>query len=234
MTGDTETSDAGLLDLLAAQGPLSVSQMASQTKVTATAVRQRLGRLLARGDVERSAQRSGRGRPQHRYCLTEKGRRRAGSNFGDLAIALWQEVRQIKDPAIRRGLLQRLSQRLATQYAPQIHGDSLDERMDSLVEVFRERQVPFAVDRSGELPILTALACPYPELAEQDRTICSMERLLFSELLGENVHLSNCRLDGERADGSQCCTFEPSQRGVEINQTVNQTINSPVPAEAAG
>jgi predicted ArsR family transcriptional regulator len=226
MTTEAETSDAGLLDLLVMQGPLSVSQMAQQTKVTATAVRQRLGRLLARGDVQRTTQRSGRGRPQHRYCLTEKGRRRTGTNFGDLAIALWQEVRQIKDTEIRRGLLQRLSQRMATQYAGQIHGDSLDERMDSLVEVFRERQVPFAVDRSGELPILTALACPYPELAEQDRTVCSMERIMFSELLGENVHLSNCRLDGERADGSRCCTFEPANRGANINQAL--------PAEAAG
>jgi predicted ArsR family transcriptional regulator len=66
--------------------------------------------------------------------------------------------------------------------------------------------VPFEVDRSNpQLPVLTALACPYPQLAEQDRSICSLERLMFSELVGENLRLSSCRLDGER-----CCSFEPS------------------------
>jgi len=55
--------------------------------------------------------------------------------------------------------------------------------MESLAELFRERQIPFEVDRSRELPLLRATACPYPDLAEQDRTICSMERMMFSEML---------------------------------------------------
>ena len=58
--------------------------------------------------------------------------------------------------------------------------------------------------RSNDLPLLQARACPYPDLAEQDRSVCSMERMMFSELVGENLRLSNCRLDGHN-----CCTFEP-------------------------
>jgi predicted ArsR family transcriptional regulator len=207
MTATNETSDIGLLDLLRKNGPQSVSQLATAMQVTATAVRQRLVRLLAQGDIERAALRAGRGRPQHRYALTEKGRRRAGANFADLAIALWQEIREIKDPEVRRGLLTRISRRMAMLYAGQIGGSTLDERMESLAELFRERRIPFEVDRSRELPLLHAMACPYPELAEQDRSVCSMEKAMFSELLGENVRLSNCRLDGH-----SCCTFEPTSR----------------------
>ena len=200
-----ESSDVGLLDLLRKLGPLSVAQLSGAMEVTATAVRQRLTRLLAQGDIERTAERTSRGRPVHRYELTEKGRRRAGSNFADLAIALWQEIREIKDPEVRRGLLSRVSRRMAALYADRIHGSSLDERMEALAEVFRERQIPFEVERSSELPMLRVTACPYPDLAEQDHSICSLERMMFSELLGENVRLSNCRLDGHN-----CCTFEPS------------------------
>jgi DeoR family suf operon transcriptional repressor len=199
-----ETSDIALLDLLRKQGPLSIAQLKAGMGVTATAVRQRLIRLLSQGDIERHTERISRGRPIHRYALTEKGRRRAGANFADLAIALWQEIRQIKDAEVRRGLLQRISGRLATLYAGQIRGSSLEERMESLASVFRERQIPFEVERVRELPLLHATACPYPDLAEQDRTVCSMERMMFSELLGQNVRLSNCRLDGHN-----CCTFEP-------------------------
>jgi DeoR family transcriptional regulator, suf operon transcriptional repressor len=209
MAAEVETSDIGLLDLLRKHGALSVAQLKAAMHVTATAVRQRLVRLLAQGDIERHAERIGRGRPVHRYGLTEKGRRRAGANFADLAIALWQEIREIKDPEVRRGLLARISRRLTTLYAGQIRGSSLEERMESLAAIFRERQIPFEVERKYDLPLLHATACPYPELAEQDRTVCSMERMMFSELLGENVRLSSCRLDGHN-----CCTFEPSATAV--------------------
>jgi predicted ArsR family transcriptional regulator len=202
---DTASSDIGLLDLLRKNGPLSIAQLKAAMGVTTTAVRQRLVRLLAQGDIERAAEAKPRGRPLHRYRLTEKGRRRAGANFADLAVALWDEIREIKDPEVRRGLLQRVSSRLATLYAGRIYGSTLEERLESLAGVFRERQIPFDVERSHELPVLHARACPYPELAEHDRTVCSMERLLFSELAGQSMRLSSCRLDGHNG-----CTFEPS------------------------
>src|SRR6187397_688954 len=124
MPAQVESSDVALLDLLRKHGSLSVAQLKAAMNVTATAVRQRLVRLLTRGDIERRTERISRGRPVHRYGLTEKGRRRAGANFADLAIALWQEIREIKDPGVRRGLLERLSRRLAAQYASQIEGET--------------------------------------------------------------------------------------------------------------
>jgi DeoR family suf operon transcriptional repressor len=204
MPAEATTSDSAVLDLLRKSGPLSIAQLKAAMGVTTTAVRQRLVRLLSQGDIERKTERVSRGRPIHRYGLTDKGRRRAGANFADLAIALWEEIRQVKDLEVRRGLLQRVGGRLATLYADRVRGSSLQERMESLAAVFRERQIPFEVERVNELPVLHATACPYPDLAEQDRTVCSMERMMFSELLGQNVRLSNCRLDGHN-----CCTFEP-------------------------
>ncbi|MCB9875896.1 MAG: winged helix-turn-helix transcriptional regulator [Planctomycetaceae bacterium] len=209
MTDDIIPSDIAILDLLRKTESLSISDLASVTEVTATAVRQRLTRLMAQGYIDRDTTRAGRGRPSHQYRLTAKGRRKTGSNFADLAIALWQEIRSIEDVEVRRGLLQRLAKRLADVYADQIEGESLEDKMESLATLFGERKVPFTVTREvDKLPILTALACPYPDLAEQDRTICSMEKILFSQLLGEQVSLSQCRLDGE-----SCCTFEVRPEG---------------------
>ncbi len=207
MPHELPTSDRTLLDLLRRGEALTVSQMADAIGVTATAVRQRLTRLLAQGLIERQATNHGRGRPSHHYALTEKGERKTGSNFADLAVALWQEVRAIKDPAIRRGLLQRISGRLVGLYQPLVEGKERKDRMQAVVELFQDRQVPFEIDTTDPLlPVLTARACPYPEIAAQDRTVCSMERMMFSELLGENVRLSSCRLDGDN-----CCTFEPTR-----------------------
>jgi predicted ArsR family transcriptional regulator len=84
-------------------------------------------------------------------------------------------------------------------------GNSLHERMEMLVDLMKERDVPFEVSAAGGLPVLSALACPYPELAKSDRGVCTMEKMMLSEVLGENVRLSACRLDG-----ASCCTFTPS------------------------
>ena len=206
---DLVPSDVTILDLLRKRRWMSVSEFRDALGVTATAVRQRLTRLMAQGYVRREAiESAGRGRPSHRYELTTEGRRKTGANFGDLAIALWQEMRAIKDAEVQRGLLQRLSNRLAELYSGQIQGDSLEERMESLAALFQERQIPFDVRiDENQLPVLTAHACPYPELAEQDAAICAMERMLFSDLLGERVNLDECRLDGD-----PCCTFCSSDR----------------------
>ena len=205
MAEEIISSDIAILDLLRKHDLLTVAYLATALGVTATAVRQRLTRLLAQGLIQRKATKEGRGRPSHYYALTSQGRRKTGANFADLAIALWQEVREIKDPEVRRGLLQRISKRLAALYGDRMEGEGLEQKMEALAALFGERQIPFEVNRSNPLlPVLTALACPYPDLAEQDRTICSMEKMLFSELVGENLKLSECRLDG-----GKCCSFEP-------------------------
>lgn len=207
MSTVSETSDGQLLDLMRRNGPLSVTAMAKATEVTPTAVRQRLTRLMAQGLIERQAERAGRGRPSHRYSLTDKARRQSGTNYTDLALVLWKEIRSISDLAVRRGLLERLATTMAAEYESQIEGATTRERMDSIKKLFAERNVGFSVDGTAELPVLTALDCPYPELVAQDRGICALEKMLFSQILDENVRLSQYRLDG----GGNCCQFEVNQ-----------------------
>lgn len=201
-----ESSDVAILDLLRRVESIAVSDLAQLMNVTPTAVRQRLNRLMAEGLIERTLHKrsdAGRGRPSHGYSLTEQGRRKTGANFADLAIALWNEIRAIDDADVRRGLLGRLAKTMAEMYGDQIDAESTAERMEQIQRLFSDRNIPFSVDSSGELPILTADACPYPALAEHDRGICSMEKMLFSELLNDDVKLTSCRLDG-----ANCCTFE--------------------------
>lgn len=205
MTMQTETSDKGVLDFLRREGAVTIGALVAEMGVTATAVRQRLQRLMGDGMIQRQAERKGRGRPNHRYSLTEKGERAAGTNFGDMASVLWEEIKSVEDPGIRRGLLKRIASRMAERYRNEVGGETLGERMTALAGVMGERDIPFQVDHAGALPVLSALACPYPDLARRDRGVCTMEKMMLSEILGENMRLSECRLDG-----ATCCTFTPS------------------------
>jgi predicted ArsR family transcriptional regulator len=189
-----------MLDLLRITGPLGVSELANAMKVTPTAVRQRLMRLLAGEVIRREPVRNGRGRPKHRYWLTDKGIHRTGSNFADLAIALWGEVCQKGDADLQRETLSRIARALAAGYAAQIRGDTPAERMQSLADLLAQRRIPFSVESTSQGTVLTAHACPYPRLAEQDQGICTIERMMFSELLGRDVELTECRAQG----GGRC------------------------------
>lgn len=230
---NVESSDRGLLDLLRKEGSLGITELAAAMHVTATAVRQRLGRLMGLGLITRETLKPPRGRPSHRYALTDKALRQSGHNFVDLSLALWQEIRSIKEPEIRTGLLKRLSERMANEYRSQIQGNTLEERFESVAALFGNRNIPLSVDYVGtnlpvtspnaavststapddrsvevvesspELPILSVWACPYPQLAEQDRGICSLEKMLLTDLLGTRVKLTECRLDG-----GNCCRFQ--------------------------
>jgi DeoR family transcriptional regulator, suf operon transcriptional repressor len=198
-------SDEHVVNLLRKQEGAGIGELAQALGVTATAVRQRLGRLMDEGLVWREeVARAGRGRPSHRYQLTEKGRRFGGNNYADLVDVLWAEIRSIENADIQTGLLKRIAKQLAER-AGELHGATLEEKMQQLADLMQERHIPFEVDRSGELPVLTAVACPYPDLVEHDKSICAMERMLFSEVLGESMRLTDCRPHGD-----SCCSFEPS------------------------
>lgn len=196
-------SDNDLLDLLRIAGPLPVTEMSQAMEVTPTAIRQRLVRLLRRGMIQREAVRSGRGRPRHNFSLTDKGLRETGSNFTDLAMALWREIGASADSQLKADLLRRVARALAGGYARDIRGETPAERLESLRQLLMQRRIPVSLDESAGRMTLTTHACPYPTLAENDRDVCRMEQILFSELLGADVQLVRCRLDG-RGD----CQFQ--------------------------
>src|SRR5438552_10571058 len=120
----SETSDQALLELLRRRGPMTIAELTSAIGVTANAVRQRLARLTGQGLVSRTVARIGnpsdqegakpqRGRPNHRYGLTEKARRQVGDNFADLAVILWRALPSVQHPPAPRPLFPPLPHRPA-------------------------------------------------------------------------------------------------------------------------
>ncbi|NMC21019.1 MAG: HTH domain-containing protein [Thermogutta sp.] len=237
-------SDLDVLELLRVSGPRTISELAESFQVTDTAIRQRLSRLVADGAVDWESVREGRGRPRHVYKLTRKGMLQVGSNFTDLALALWRGVQGIQDAGVKQQVLRGVARELARLYQGEISGGSTLERMRSLILLLEGRRIPFEMWQNGSSsvgggsprrsaakgggegaradvptaagvadkpsgprgsPTLVARACPYPELAESDRDVCQVELAYLSELLGSDMLLTECRLDG-----GACCRFEPA------------------------
>tara|TARA_R110002167_G_scaffold23033_1_gene81966 strand:+ start:48 stop:737 length:690 start_codon:yes stop_codon:yes gene_type:complete len=208
--------DRELLMAMRSGDTFGIGDLTEQLGVTATAIRQRIERLLELGLLEREKIVAGRGRPTFQYRLTVRGHRRAGANPAELAEAMWQEILAIPDATIRKQLLSSVANRLGSQFATQVNresdGDpSFENRMQKLSEMLTDRHITTEVSHSGDLPVLDICACPYPSLTDtsDERAMCRLEEQMISEALGRPVHLSSCRLDGDH-----CCQFaatgEPS------------------------
>jgi predicted ArsR family transcriptional regulator len=211
---DALSADRPLLDLIRRQGPLTVAAMADDLGVTATAVRNRLSRLIESGLVERQSENHGRGRPRHTYQASVEAHRKLGQNYTDLALVLWDEMMStVADRKLRRLLFGRITERLAELYRRQVTDDGWEGRLEQLGAVLHDRGIEAEVVRreAGTLPILKQHSCPYFALAEIDHAVCAMERKMFEKVVGRGLRLSQCRLDGARS-----CDFE-AKPAVEIH-----------------
>jgi predicted ArsR family transcriptional regulator len=196
-------------------GQATISDLCQKTGVTATAVRQRLQRLQAAGLVERRSVRTDRGRPHHLYDVTAAGRRELGQNYAELAILLWDELRQIEDEPLRRRVLARVEQAMVDQFRRRVTGDSPQLRMKQLATVLSERGFPIEMDQpqADGLPVLREHSCPYHEIASQDSSICELEQAVFAQVVGSPLELTQCCQRGDRV-----CEFEPASRGSSENR----------------
>ena len=206
-----------MIDALRVDESLGVGELSATLGVTATAVRQRLARLMRAGWVERRTLGGRRGRPAHVYSLTEAGQRLGGDNFRDLAMVLWQELRGVRDPEVRRGFIGRVGAGLAGLHRADVTGADPAARLRVVADIMRSRDIACTIEEAGNdggaAPVLTSYTCPYPDLAEQDRGICAAERVMIEELVGDAVRLAECRLDG-----GSCCRFTlgPAQPAAHV------------------
>lgn len=204
---DLRTVDRELLEAIrlraSDQEGIGIGPMTQQLGVTATAVRQRIDRLMEMGLIEREKIVHGRGRPTYQYRLTLSGHRRSGANPTDIAEAMWQEILAIPDGETRDSILAGVATRLGRLYAAQMPGNgddvSFTERMQHLSQLMAARHVSVEVPSPGDLPVLDIGTCPYPSLSDtsDQRSMCHLEEQMISEALGQQVQLSSCCLDGD-------------------------------------
>ncbi len=198
--------DRSLLLCLRSGQPRSIGELTESLGVTATAVRQRLERLLAQGFIERQkVAGGGRGRPTYNYCLTPAGFKRAGADATDLAEAMWLEILSIESPNIRERLIDGVARRLGRQLAVR-ESNAADPAAAGhrVAASLQSREYPTCQAHGGA--VIGLEACPFPILtdAADDRQMCRLEEKMLSEALGEPVRLTSCRLDGDA-----CCHFSP-------------------------
>ncbi len=240
-TNDLRSVDRQLLLAMRGGDAFGVGELTDSLGVTATAVRQRIERLLEQGLIEREKLVAGRGRPTFRYRLTVSGHKPAGANPSDLADAMWREILAFPDTEVRRRLLEAVADRLGQRYAAELNDAELNDlelrapgngaensattvmssveseavaferRIRKLSVALTARQIDNSVTHDGELPVLDIGACPYPSLTD-----VSDDRAMcrLEEKIFSEALGRPVHLSSCRLDGDACCQFAPASPGV--------------------
>jgi predicted ArsR family transcriptional regulator len=198
-----------ILEYMQRNGGATIKELEQLLGITTTAVRQHLTTLQMEGYIERKAVNTGVGRPHHTYTVTEHARDLFACHCDDLALTLLQEVFALEGKERTNTLLARVSNRLAGRYASSVRSKVLQERVEELANALHERGVLADVKTTAQdTIILHTYNCPYHELAQEHREICEMDKAMLRQVLGSEVDLTNCMMDGHHG-----CSFEVRSPG---------------------
>jgi len=150
---------------------------------------------------------AGVGRPHHAYLISAKANELFACHCDDLALTLLEEVFALEGPERAQTLLDRVGDRLAQRYASSVQGEALQDRVEQLAGALYQRGVLTGIEVEDEnVIVLHAYNCPYHELAQEHRAICEMDEDVMRKVLGSDVNLSACMMDGHRG-----CSFVVSR-----------------------
>jgi DeoR family transcriptional regulator, suf operon transcriptional repressor len=199
-TGVSQKKDTAtwqIVEHLQRRGQATIKELEQLLGITTTAVRQHLNTLQAEGYIERRAVHDGVGRPHHAYTVTDKARELFACHCDDLALTLLQEVFALEGKEVTNLLLARVGARLANRYSSSVRSTLLRERVAELAGVLDQNGLLTEIDVADDnVIILKTYNCPYHELAQEHREICEMDEGMIRNVLGSEVNLSACMMDG--------------------------------------
>lgn len=204
-----DTAAWQILEYMQRNGAATIKELEQMLGVTTTAVRQHLSTLQAEGYIERKAVHTGVGRPHHTYTITERVHELFACHCDDLALTLLEEVFALEGKERTTLLLARVSNRLASRYSTSVRSGILQERVEELATALHRRGVLTDVKTNeDDIIVLHTYTCPYHELAQEHREICEMDKAMLRQVLGSDVSLTNCMMDGHHS-----CSFEVRSTG---------------------
>lgn len=194
-----------IIRLLVGQLPQTVSDLAQATGVTRTAVTEQLNDLMAGGFAERITERlPGRGRPHHLYRATSAAHLLLFAEHQRLvAPAIWAAIDEVGGEELSRRILRRASLSLADYYKRKISASEPEERLRQMVAVLCHDGALIDLESNGHGLQMLKRSCGYFSLFESRRSICVIDEMLMSEVVGRPV-----RQIASRHDGAPCCVFE--------------------------
>ena len=194
-----------ILEVLKEKKQATVEQLAEILELTPVTIRHHLEVLRGEGlvDAPNVLRRTGPGRPQYTYGLTEAAGDHFPKNYHGLADLVLDEIRDRFTQEDMEQILSGVAHRLAAQSPSQKRKRSPEEVLNAAVGFLNERGYVARWERTPEGDyLLHTCNCPYQRVAQQHSEVCKMDANFIMQLIGHSAQ----RL-AHMASGDDNCSF---------------------------
>lgn len=186
-----------ILQTLETHGTCTVKQLAEAAEVSPVSVRHHLSNLLAEDLIEVEEVKHGVGRPYHQYSLTEKAYELSPGRYFRFTNRLLEEMKDSMPKALVRELMRGMANRLGEDYAKQLQGLPLPQRVERLVELLSEEGFDAEYEtKEGEI-LIHELNCPYLLIGREHPEVCLVDERFIATAMELPVQQVDCRLEGD-------------------------------------
>jgi predicted ArsR family transcriptional regulator len=178
----------------------TINDLAEVVGINPISVRHHISNLQMEGLVAGQEERHGVGRPRLVYVLTEDGMERFPTRYMRLTTRLLAQMKETMPGPVVAKLFNQVAEELAGEYANDMQGLSMEERLDFVKEMLA--QEGFTVEwelKDGNYQI-HEISCPYYQIGVAHPEVCTVDQTLISKLLALPANKVQCILDG----GSHC------------------------------
>lgn len=189
-----------ILQTLLRKSKLTINELAEAVEINPISVRHHLSNLEKEGLIAAEEERHGVGRPRLVYSLTEDGMERFPTKYLRLTTRLLSQMKESMPGPVVAQLFNQVAEDLASQYADDIKGLNMEERLDFVKELLAQEGFTVEWEMKDGRYEIHEISCPYYQIGVKHPEVCTMDQTLISKMLAVPANKVQCILSG----GSHC------------------------------
>lgn len=189
-----------ILQTLLRKPKLTINDLAEAVEINPISVRHHLSNLEKEGLISAEEERHGVGRPRLVYSLTEDGMERFPTKYLRLTTRLLAQMKESMPGPMVASLFNQIAEDLASQYASDIKGLNMEERLDFVKELLAQEGFTVEWEKKGGQYEIHEISCPYYQIGIAHPEVCTVDQTLISKMLAVPANKVQCILNG----GAHC------------------------------
>lgn len=174
----------------------TINDLAEAVGINPISVRHHLTNLQMEGLVEGQEERHGVGRPRLVYILTDEGMERFPTRYMKLTTRLLSQIKETLPGNTVTKLFSQVGEDLASQYANDIKGLSIEERLDFVQDILVQEGFTVEWEKKDGQYQIHETSCPYYQIGIAHPEVCAVDQTLISKMLALPTHKVQCILNG--------------------------------------
>jgi predicted ArsR family transcriptional regulator len=128
--------------------------------------------------------------------LTEAGLEKFPTRYLRLTTRLLTQMKESMPGNLVRQLFSQVAENLATEYADQVQGLSMEERLDFVKTLLAEEGFTVEWEKNGDEYRIHEVSCPYYQIGVNHPEVCAVDQALISKMLAVPAEKVQCVLSG--------------------------------------